>query len=506
MHDLRKKTWIVQKFGGTSIGKFPDKVADIIITAKSNGYRPAVVCSARSSSNKAFGTTSRLLEVYRTLGRIVSAAHDSDMQSLLLENLRSIVRDIQDDQISALRSFVHSPEIRRETIRRIEEDCQKLLDYVDATRSFDLDINGRSKDKVVSLGEKLSCRFMMAILRDRKIEAEYVDLSEIIFASSSDSLKPIYFRNAAVIFGKRVAACNGKVPIITGFFGAVPGSLTNGGIGRGYSDLCAVLVAVGLQTKEVQIWKEVDGIFTADPTEVPKARCLPTITPQEAAELTFYGSEVIHHQALALAIQAEPPIQIRVKNVQNPASEGTVVAEKMVKHCLRQMKRTDSSENACLSEMTSSKPTAITIKRGITVINICSNKQSMSHGFFAKVFTILEDQGISVDLISTSEVCISMAISRTNTEVTQLEDACTKLTETGKVNVLPDMAILSLVGEELKNMTGVAGRMFAILGDEQVNIEMISQGASEINISCVIPAKDATRAINQLHAELLTNE
>lgn len=287
--------------------------------------------------------------MYRTLGRIVAAAHDSSVQNLLLDNLRSIIRDIQDDHVSTLRSFVHSPEIPEETTQQIREDCQELLDYIDAARRFNLDVNGRSKDKMVSFGEKLSCRFMTAMLKDRQVEAEYVDLSDIIFTSSSNNLGPSYLRSAAVIFGKRVTACNGKVPVITGFFSCVPGSLTNGGIGRGYSDLCAVLIAVGLRTEEVQIWKEVDGIFTADPTEVPNARCLPSITTLEAAELTFYGSEVIHHLALALAIQTEPPILIRVKNVQNPGAHGTVIVTKTAKHCIQQTKRLESSDNASRS-------------------------------------------------------------------------------------------------------------------------------------------------------------
>ncbi|RYP75652.1 hypothetical protein DL769_003782 [Monosporascus sp. CRB-8-3] len=130
----------------------------------------------------------------------------------------------------------------------------------------------------------------------------------------------------------------------------------------------------------------------------------------------------------------------------------------------------------------------------------------MPHGLFAKVFSILADHGISVDLVSTSEVHISMAINSTNTDATEIEAARIKLSDEGEVNMILDMAILSLVGAELKSMTGIAGRMFAILGEHHVNIEMISQGASEINISCVIPAKDATRAINILHAELLSDE
>lgn len=407
------------------------------------------------------------------------------MQKLLLDKMRSIIRDIRDDQVSTVQSFVKSSHIREETCRQIGEECQELLDYIAATRRFNLDINGRSKDKMVSFGEKLSCRLMIAMLRDRHVDAEYVDLSEIIPGNNSDRLEPGYFHEAAVVFGERIAACNGRVPIITGFFGVVPGNLIDSGIGRGYSDLCAVLVAIGLRAERVQIWKEVDGIFTADPREVPDARCLPSITPSEAAELTFYGSEVIHHLALALAIQAEPPIRIFVKNVQKPWGQGTVIVPNTVDESSpRQIDDLDTSDSDNTSPSSSAistlsrMPTAVTIKRDIIVLNILSNKQSMSHGFFVKVFTILADRDISVDLISTSEVHISMAINTTNTDMAQIGDARLKLADEGEVNVLLDMAILSLVGEELSNMTGIAGRMFSILGDHKVNMEMISQGTS----------------------------
>ncbi|KAL7769953.1 hypothetical protein ACKLNR_001337 [Fusarium oxysporum f. sp. zingiberi] len=506
MRNRRDNSWVVQKFGGTSIGKFPDKVAEIVKSARLGGDRPAVICSARSSGKKVFGTTSRLLQVYRTLRGIVAITQDPDMQELLFDRLRSIIRDIRDDQVATVQIYILRQDIRDETIRQITADCQELLDYTSAAKRFNLDINGKAKDKMVSFGEKLSCRLMVAMLRDRDIPAEYVDLSDIVPSNNLDQLKPEFFHEAAAVFGKRVEACNGRAPVITGFFGTVPGSLIDSGIGRGYSDLCAVLVAIGLHAERVQIWKEVDGIFTADPREVPDARCLPSITPSEAAELTFYGSEVIHHLALSLAIQAKPPVNIFVKNVQKPWGQGTVVVPSDGDDTSSwpidylDPSDSDSTSSTALPKM----PTAVTIKRDITIFNILSNKQSMSHGFFVKVFTILAEHDISVDLISTSEVHVSMAINSSNMDPSQIKNVQYRLAEEGEVNVLPDMAILSLVGAELKNMTGIAGRMFAILGEQHVNIEMISQGASEINISCVIPDKDATRALNMLHDELFT--
>jgi aspartate kinase len=305
---------------------------------------------------------------------------------------------------------------------------------------------------------------------------------------------------------------------MTGYFGTVPGGLMDGEIGRGYTDLCAALIAVAVTAEELQVWKEVDGIFTADPTKVPTARLLPTITPSEAAELTFYGSEVIHHLTMDQVIRATPPIKIRIKNVRNARGNGTIILPNRI---LAAGQLSHSRNPSILGiRRTPRRPTAVTIKDKITVINVHSNKRSISHGFFAKVFSILDRRQLSVDLISTSEVHVSMAIHSPSIPAEDLQNAKEELEECGEVSILNKMAILSLVGAEMKNMVGIAGRMFSTLGEHNVNIEMISQGeqrpalakmvkliisgASEINISCVIDAYEATRAMNILHTNLFT--
>src|ERR1700710_244330 len=164
------------------------------------------------------------------------------------------------------------------------------------------------------------------------------------------------------MFQKKILACENRVPVVTGFFGNVPGSLLDGDIGRGYTDLCAALVAVGLKADELQIWKEVDGIFTADPSKVPTARLLPSITPAEAAELTFYGSEVIHHLTMDQVIHATPPIRIRIKNVKNPRGNGTIVVPDPV---LAPGKLIRSRSSSVLRK-TPKRPTAVTIKDKIS--------------------------------------------------------------------------------------------------------------------------------------------
>lgn len=311
------------------------------------------------------------------------------------------------------------------------------------------------------------------------VEAEYVDLADVLHIDGAVRLDASFYRDTAEAFRTKVLACEDRVPVITGFFGNVPGSLMDGDVGRGYTDLCAALVAVGLKADELQIWKEVDGIFTADPTKVPTARLLASITPSEAAELTFYGSEVIHHLTMDQVIKADPPIPVRIKNVKNPRGDGTIVIPNPVLAPGHELKRSRPSE-IHLARKTPKRPTAVTIKDKISVINVHSNKRSIAHGFVARVFVILDKYKISVDLISTSEVHVSMAIHLQSSESERFDKACKELADCGDVSVLHGMAILSLVGADMKNMIGVAGKMFTTLGEHSVNIEMISQGKPNI--------------------------
>ncbi|KAI6251558.1 Aspartate kinase FUB3 [Erysiphe necator] len=497
------KGWVVQKFGGTSIGKFVVKIAEDIVSNSLKDNKIAIVCSARSSGKKVEGTTSRLLEILNLLQAANCISNpDSEHYEMIVNQFENLVRLICEDHVNAAIRDISDKDIRASLVKDIEKECKEISDYRKAAERWKLEINERTKDRLVSFGEKLSCRYVVAVLEDREIEAEYVDLEAIFNSKSSRSLDQDFYRHMSEIIRERVLACGNRVPVITGFFGIVPGGLMDGDIGRGYTDLCAALTAVGLKADELQIWKEVDGIFTADPLKVPTARLLSSITPSEAAELTFYGSEVIHHLTMDQVVKANPPIRIRIKNVKNPSGNGTIVVpnEKFYDKSL-------SCSNLSLTNSTRKapkRPTAVTIKDKISVINVHSNKRSRSHGFFAKVFSILDKLLISVDLISTSEVHVSLAIHSASLSEDDLNQVSHELQECGDVTILDHMAILSLVGADMRNMVGIAGKMFSTLGENNINIEMISQGASEINISCVISTNEATRAMSVLHTNLFT--
>ncbi|KAF2142880.1 uncharacterized protein K452DRAFT_317779 [Aplosporella prunicola CBS 121167] len=499
--------WVVLKFGGTSVGKFAVNIAEIV-KAGLDGNRVAIVCSARSTSVKLEGTTNRLLR----------CAREAEIPGG--KGFYDIVEAIRADHVQAAVDTIQNQDVLAQYTEDVNAECHTLVKILESAQHLE-EVSIRVEDKIISKGEKLSCRYMAALLEEHGVPAQYVDLSDVCrFASGYKTLDETFYAKLAHALGEELKACGDKVPVITGYFGNVPGGLLNA-IGRGYTDLCAALCAVGIEAAELQIWKEVDGIFTADPRKVPTAALLSSVTPSEAAELTFYGSEVIHPFTMEQVIRARIPI--RIKNVMNPRNAGTIIfpdTVEEIKNPLHDPKlfRTRSSSNvAALNGVSGPKrPTAVTIKRGIVVLNIHSNKRTRAPGFLRNIFSILDKWNMSVDLISSSEVHVSLVLHSESNMLSydgreeytiideDLKGCVIGLSEVGTIDLVPNMAIVSLVGKQLKNMLGISGRFFSVLGENNINIEMISQGASEINISCVINERDADRALNVVHTNLFT--
>lgn len=485
--------WIVQKFGGTSVGKFPENIVDDIVKEYSKLHRVAVVCSARSSNTKSEGTTSRLL----TAADLATDMGDYD----------SLLKVIEDDHVNNAREKIQDPEIQKRLIEDSKAEVAMAKELLHASQIIG-EISPRTLDSLMSVGEKLSCLFITALMKDHGLKSVYVDLSHIIpldYDISKGFDDSFYLFLVGELAKIALAQDQDAIPVFTGYFGVVPGGLLNG-IGRGYTDLCAALIAVGVQADELQIWKEVDGIFTADPRKVPRARLLDSVTPDEAAELTYYGSEVIHPFTMEQVIKAKIPI--RIKNVMKPSGKGTIIYPDNIG---RRGEATPPHPPAAYETLPSSyiqthkkrSATAITAKQNIVVINVHSNKKTLSHGFLAHIFTTLDKYRLVVDLISTSEVHVSMAMQLQAEEEHNLKEALKDLRRMGTVDVTREMTIVSLVGKQMVNFIGIAGNMFKVLADERINIEMISQGANEINISAVINANDTIRALQSIHAKLL---
>lgn len=470
----------MQKYGGTSVGTASrmDSVAAIVKHSATTD-RVIVVLSAMSSYIKKEGTTSLLLEA---------------VDDILLPNSTlylDIVDKIEANHLSTVTEALSDQSLRAESVAFIRHECQRLRSFMSAAEIIE-EISPKSRDVIISTGEKLSAQIFSMVLRDRGVKSAFVNLEKIVQqhfdAKNLDQRFYDYLsQRLAEVINSLDANC---VPVVTGFLGPVPGSLVSS-IGRGYTDLTAALVAVGTGAKELQIWKEVDGIFTADPRKVESAKLLPIISPEEAAELTYYGSEVIHPFTMEQVIRACIPI--RIKNAFNPEGNGTLIVPNS---------EADGSEFGQPYNIVSTGPkhaTAVTIKDNITVVNVHSNRKSVSHGFLAQIFSILDRFGVTVDLISTSEVHVSMAISSNNTTDGKLKSALEELAHYGSLQTLSNMAIVSIVGRQMRNAVGMASTMFNVLARNDVNIEMISQGASEINISCVVEERLAVLALRAIH-------
>lgn len=462
-------TIIVQKFGGTSVGG-GERMLNVakIIEGTLADYQVVAVVSAMSYTDKSLGTTTLLLQAAR--------------QASQGEPFNGPLDTIRRQHLEALEQAVSAPRYREELEAFIEKEMEWLTGFLDAIEVI-RELSPRSQDVLLSTGEQLAARMLVAALEDRGIPAEMIDLVEVV-PESEKSINPAFFHRLQGLLAELCRPHGGKVPVVTGFLGLVPGGLLRT-VGRGYSDFTAALISAGLgkeQVLEMQVWKEVEGIFTADPRRVPKARVLKKISPSEASELTYFGSEVLHPFTMERVVAAQVPI--RIKNTFNPAGEGTVILHDAY------------SEQEKIAQVT-----AVTAKRGISIFTVQSNRMYNAHGFMARVFKVLEDHSVNVDLISTSEVSISCTVDR----LEELNLALTSLEQLGAVSVIPGRAILAMVGEGMKFAMGTAGKMFSTLGSSEVNIEMISQGASEINISCVIKEGDTETGLRAIHRAFLEN-
>ncbi|KAJ9145021.1 Aspartokinase [Pleurostoma richardsiae] len=517
---LIDRPWLVQKYGGTSLGKLLDTICNNIIPSYSDDNNVIVVCSALSGTTKATGTTSLLLEC-------ISLAESGFAAQELLNRTIDIIRDnhlrVLDKYLAnrdGTRNDVHAT-----TAAALEEECESLRRFLLAAQIV-RELSPRSKDRVIALGERLSCLITACFLASKGIAARALVLDDIVESvfgtavhdqrTALEALGPDFYRALAEEIRRRIEACPGKIPVVTGFFGIMPDSLLKT-VGRGYSDLCAALCALGVGAAELQIWKEVEGIFTADPRKVPSARLLSTVTAEEATELTYYGSEVIHPLTMDQICYANIPL--RLKNVFNPKGPGTIIypsltstnaSSPLLDGPVEVDRKLCSPASGFLLEngyhgeqQERRRPTAVTVKESITLINVACNRNTKSQGFLAGVFNRLEDNRVPVDLVATSEGNVSLALQCPKDAQSQRRRLKADLEKYGKVTVSDNMSIITVVGHKMRNMVGISSEIMSALASAKINIYLVSQGASEINVSLVIRAEDAILGMNVIHGKVL---
>src|SRR5260370_2752633 len=329
-------------------------------------------------------------------------------------------------------------------------------------------------DALSSYGERLSSVFMAMVFSHFGISAAHVDARCVVLTDARlKAATPLYPQTYARAQDKILPLISqGKVPVLGGFIGATESGVTTI-LGRGGSDFSAAIVGAGIAADEIQIWTDVDGVMTCDPKLVPEARRVKTISFAEAAELAYFGAKVLHPSTLLPAMEKNIPVV--VLNSRRPDFAGTRIVAGAVP-CSNVIK-------------------AISCKRGIYIVNIRSTRMLMAHGFLQRIFDIFSRAETAVDMLATSEVTVSLTIDNP----ARLPEISQALREFSEVSVEDGQAIVCIVGDNLPHTPGVASRAFGALPG--INIRMISQGASLLNIGFVVAAGDAEKAVKLLHQE-----
>ncbi len=446
---------IIMKFGGTSVENARAMENVIKIVHREQKRQPIVVLSAIA------GATNDLLKCAQNA---LEGNLESSIQILntLLERHVTIAENIIENRPA----YQQAIQFCRRRIEELRNLCQGIAILGELTN--------RSLDAIASVGERMSSMILTEGMRQRGLGAELVEARSFMITDDHYACAAPLFEEidakAPAIFAPLIA--DGKIPITQGFIGSTAKGVTTT-LGRGGSDYSAAIIGAALDAEEIQIWTDVDGVLTADPRIAPKAQKLKIISFQEASELAYFGAKVLHPSTILPAVRKNIPVV--VLNSKNPESTGTRIVADPPK-----MKVPVKS---------------IASKKGITVINIQSSRMLMAHGFLESIFAVFNRHKTSVDLVSTSEVAVSLTIDSTD----QIDNIVAELEKFAEVATYSKKAIVCIVGDQMNSTAGVADRIFGALRD--INVIMISQGASEINMSLVIEEDRVTDAVKRLHTE-----
>jgi len=443
---------IVMKFGGTSVedAKAINRAADIVKGRRAD--RPVVVVSAMAR------ITDQLLSM-------AGAAGDGDRKTAL--KLARALRERHYETAGELLGTALFTQFHGE----LGADFDSLDELIRGISAVG-ELTPRTTDQVASFGEVLSSKIVAAAFSARGMESSLVDSRDCIVTDANYMRAAPLFEetNQRLIDVIQPLLDDGRVPVMGGFIGANKAGVTTT-IGRGGSDFSAAIVGAGLNAQRIEIWTDVDGMLTTDPRMCPDARRIKVISFDEAAELAYFGAKVLHPATVLPAIQKNIPVY--VLNSRNPSCEGTKITA-----------RAPHSRNIFK---------AIAVKKRITIVDVAAPRRLLVHGFLKSIFEAFDKHGIAVDVVSTSEVSVSVTVE-TNEGIPALSADLAKLAD---VKYEGRKAIICLVGENLRDRPGIAARVFGEL--EDVKIRMISQGASEINLTFVIEEDDVPNVIQRLH-------
>lgn len=449
MPDLIK----VAKFGGTSLADAEAMKRCAAIIGMDNDKR-VIVVSATS------GTTNMLTAL-------------SGLDNKAERNV--LYRQIEEKHLDIAKHLKNSEKIVADIRLLLEE----LKAAVETAEPFDV----RATDKLLSFGERLSSTLFTALLNEEGIEAEFIDARDIIKTNSlfgDAEPQPDQIRKRAL---EKIAPKMRSRRLITqGFIGSDRSGATTT-LGRGGSDYSAALLAEALDADVLEIWTDVNAIYSTDPRIVAEALPITEISFDEAAELSVFGAKVLHPATLKPAMRKN--VRVYVGSSIQPEQPGTWI----VKNCAE-------------------KPVirAISLRRNQTLMTVHSLDMLHRHGFLARLFQVLADYDISVDLVTTSEVSVSLTIDTNQQGLRQRlsQDLLKKLESIADIQVEKDLALIALVGNNLDSTAGVSGPLFNLLND--INIRLICHGASSHNLCFLLKEHDAAEAVKKLHKHFIENK
>ncbi|MEW5307394.1 MAG: hypothetical protein WDW36_009796 [Sanguina aurantia] len=456
---------VVFKFGGSSVrdAERMMEVADIVCSFPE--FLPCVVLSAMGKS------TNMLLEC-GDLALVTPTDKISELQPF--RALRALHEE-------ACEKLGVEAEVRAEVSKLLNELNQLLTGI-----AIMQDLTPRAKDSLVSFGERLSTRIFASYLRSQGIPARQYDSWKLGVITSDE------FTNAEVMYDESFPAIRAslirlpgsahEIPIVTGFLGKgiTTGAITT--LGRGGSDLTATVLGAALGLKEVQVWKDVDGVLTSDPRIVHNTIPVSQLTFEEATELAYFGAQVLHPLAMQPAVKSGN-LAVRVKNSYNRRAEGTIIT--------------------ATRDMSNVLVTSVVLKPNVTLVDIISTRMLGQYGFLATVFNSFKRLKISVDVVATSEVSVSLTLdpkqlgSSADEELDALQEELAKIAQ---VSHRKGLAIVSLICNT-EQTSEILQRAFSVFQREGIRVQMMSQGASKTNISLVIDGTEGKRAIQALHVE-----
>jgi aspartate kinase len=455
--------YVVMKFGGTSVEDAVaiDRTARIVAVRRARGVLPIVVVSAMAK------VTDQLITAASAAGRGDRAgalAISARLRHRHQDTARKLLAGVELASAAPIR-FAEFSEWIDKKFESLDEIFRGLAAVGELT--------ARTSDLVVSFGEQLSSRLVAAGFVARGLSAVHVDARKCIV---TDAQHGRAIPNDALI-EKRLEELvlpllkEKKLPVMGGFIGSTEEGVTTT-LGRGGSDFTAALVGGGLNASVIEIWTDVNGIMTADPRICPDALRVKTISFEEAAELAYFGAKVLHPATILPAVQKNIPVA--VLNSRNPENEGTRITA-MASHCRSPFK-------------------SIAVKKRLTIIDVVASRMLMSHGYLKSIFDVFDKHKCAVDMVSTSEVSVSLTVDSNE----RLPEISADLGKVADVKYEGRKALVCMVGEDIRGQNGMAAQVFQAI--RHINVRMISQGASEINMSFMIEEDDVDEAVRSLHA------